>query len=245
MTLLLVLFLTGLAAGCVDAMAGGGGLITLPVLLAAGVPAQQCLGTNKFQAAFGTAAAVWRYARAGLVTWDRVRWAVLWTFLGATVGAYAVSRLSAEGLEKLVPWLLLAVALYTLCSPSLGGVQRAGVLSVATFSLLAGLGLGFYDGFFGPGTGAFWTLACVLLLGLSLPQATAFTKVVNLTSNVASIFIFAAQGSIRWEIGGVMICGQLIGAHIGAGLVLQHGAVLVRRVFLTVVLVLVVFLLLK
>lgn len=245
MVLLLLLFITGLLAGLVDAMAGGGGLITLPVLMAAGLPAQQCLGTNKFQAAFGTASAVWRYACAGLVTWSQVRWAVLWTFIGATLGAYAVSRLSADGLENVVPWLLLVVAVYTLCSPDLGMMQRVAVMTVGTFSLCMGLGLGFYDGFFGPGTGAFWTLACVGLLGLSLPQATAYTKVVNLTSNVASILIFAQQGSICWELGAVMILGQLIGAQLGAGLVLKHGAWLVRRVFLTVVLALVAFLLLR
>jgi uncharacterized protein len=245
MTLLLVLFLTGLAAGFVDAIAGGGGLITLPVLLATGLPLQHSLGTNKFQAAFGTAVAVWRYTQAKLVTWQQVRWAVPSTAVGALVGTWAITQLSAEALAPIVPWLLLAVALYTLLSPQLGTHTTAPRLHTAAFALTTGPLLGFYDGFFGPGTGAFWTLACLTLLGHSLPQATAFTKAVNLTSNIASMAYFATQGSIRWDIGAIMITGQVIGAQLGSRLVIQHRTALIRRIFLTVVFVLVAHLLLR
>jgi uncharacterized protein len=245
MLTLLLLFFTGLAAGFVDSIAGGGGLITLPMLMSLGVPFQHCLGTNKLQAAFGTSMAVWRYAKGGLIQWHTVRWAILWTLLGAAFGAWCVARVDAALLNQAVPWMLLAVAVYTLCSPKLGAEQRQPALGVGTFALVFGLVIGFYDGFFGPGTGTFWTLACVTLLGLSLPQATAYTKLVNLTSNVASLAVFALAGTVSYKLAVAMIAGQLIGARLGSGMVLKHGAPFVRIVFLAVVFALVAHLMWK
>jgi uncharacterized protein len=245
MITLLLLFFAGLAAGFVDSIAGGGGLITLPVLMSLGVPLQQCLGTNKLQAAFGTGMAVWRYAKGGLISWSTVRWAVLWTLMGAALGAVAVSVMDSALVGRVVPWALLAVAAYTLCSPKLGAEQQRAILSAGSFAVMGGLLLGFYDGFFGPGTGTFWTLGCVTLLGLSLPHATAYTKVVNLTSNLSSLVVFMVAGAVRYDLAVAMIAGQLIGARLGSGMVLKHGAPFVRVVFLAVVLALVAHLLWK
>lgn len=234
-SVLLLLFLAGLAAGFIDAIAGGGGLISVPSLLWAGLPPQLALGTNKLQSSCGTTLAVWRYARAGLVSWREVRLAAGITFLAALLGAWVLTRVSNEALKHLVPWLLLTIALYTLLSPNFGLKRSAPKLSPATFACLISPLLGFYDGFFGPGTGSFWTIALLTLLGSELTRATAFTKVVNLASNLASLLIFACKGLLVIPVAGAMIGGQLIGARLGSGLVIKHGARLVRIVFLCVV----------
>ena len=233
--MLLLLFGAGLAAGFIDAIAGGGGLITVPALLWAGLPVPMALGTNKMQAACGTLLAVTRFARAGLIAWGEVRLAVLVTFGFAALGAWAVTLLSKDLLKMIVPWLLLAVAVYALLSPRLGLQRSVARLSAGAFALLGGSLLGFYDGFFGPGVGSFWTIALLTLRGLELTRATAYSKVVNLTSNVASLLVFLWAGTVDFKVALVMIGGQLIGAQLGSGLVLKHGAPFVRVVFLIVV----------
>lgn len=230
-----ILFLAALAAGFIDAIAGGGGLIAVPVLMGAGLPPQIVLGTNKLQSSCGTLLAVARYARAGLVAWKDVRLAAVITFISASLGAYVVTQVSNDILKAVVPWLLLTIAVYALVSPRLGVEPRPARLALPTFAWLAGSVLGFYDGFFGPGTGSFWTLALLTLAGYELTRATAYTKVVNLASNLASVIIFVAAGKVRYDFALIMIAGQLIGARAGAGMVLRHGAQFVRIVFLLVV----------
>lgn len=230
-----LLFAAGLSAGFIDAVAGGGGLIAVPALMWAGLPPQLVLGTNKMQSSCGTLLAVLRYAKAGLVAWREVRLTVLVTFVFALLGTYVVTQVSNDLLKKLVPLMLLAIAVYALVTPKFGQMHGKARLSPAVFALVAGSVLGFYDGFFGPGTGSFWTLACISLLGLELTRATAYTKVVNLTSNVASLLVFLWADCVRFDVAAVMIVGQLIGARLGSGLVLKHGAPFVRVVFLIVV----------
>jgi uncharacterized membrane protein YfcA len=239
----LMLFLAGLSAGFIDAIAGGGGLISVPTLLWAGLPPQLALGTNKMQSTWGTLIAVLRYHRAGLVHWRDLRLVVAVTFAAALLGTWTVTRVSNELLARVVPWLLLAVAAYTLLSPRFGRHPVRARLGPAPFALLCGSAIGYYDGFFGPGTGSFWTIACLSLLGLELTRATAYTKVVNLASNLASLLVFTLALRIRYDVAAVMITGQLLGARLGSGLVIRHGAPFVRIVFLTVVLALVVKLL--
>ena len=230
-----LLLVAGLCAGFIDAIAGGGGLISMPALLWVGLPPHLVLGTNKMQSSCGTAAAVWRYRAAGLIQWGLVRRAAIITFGSAMLGTMAVTWIDGEVLKWMVPWLLLVVAGYTLISPKLGHQAKQARLSVLSFSMLFGSVLGFYDGFFGPGTGSFWTLACVGILGMELTRATAFTKVVNLSSNLASLAVFMCASKIRYDIAAVMILGQLVGARLGSGLVIKHGAPFVRIVFLVVV----------
>jgi uncharacterized membrane protein YfcA len=239
----LLLFLAGLAAGFIDSIAGGGGLISVPALLAVGLPPQLALGTNKMQSVWGTLLAVTRYAKAGLVEWREMRLVIAVTFGFSLLGTWAVTQVSNEWLKMVVPWLLLGIAVYALFSPSLGTKPVQARLSPGVFAWLGGVVLGFYDGFFGPGTGSFWTLGCVSLLGLELTKATGYTKMVNLTSNVASVLVFVVAGSIVYEVAAVMVAGQLIGARLGSGMVIRHGAPFVRVVFLTVVFALVVKLL--
>ncbi len=237
---IMLLFFAGLSAGFIDAIAGGGGLISVPALLWAGLPPQMALGTNKMQSTWGTLMAVRKYAKAGLVSWPQVRLTVLITFVFAMAGALVVMLISNAVLKMIVPWMLLGIALYVLLSPGLGKTAAKTRLSLATFAVLAGSVLGFYDGFFGPGTGTFWTMACISLIGLELTRATAFTKVANLTSNMASLLVFVISERVHYPIAAAMICGQLIGGRLGAGMAIRHGAPFIRSIFIAVVFAMVI-----
>jgi uncharacterized membrane protein YfcA len=237
------LWLCGATGGFVDSIAGGGGLITLPALLATGLPPQLALGTNKAQSAVGTALAATRYVRGGLISWRQIWPGVLTSFGASILGTLTVSLVDDALLRRSVPWLLMAVAIHVMRSPNLGSQPTLPRLGPGGFGFFFGCGLGFYDGFLGPGTGAFWTLATVSLLGLELRGATAYTKSVNLASNLGSLCIFLPKGSVLFPAAAVMVCGQVVGAYLGSGLVLERGARLIRGTFLCVVLCIVVRLL--
>ena len=234
----LLLAFAGAAAGFIDAIAGGGGLITVPALLWAGLPPQIALGTNKLQSSCGTLLAVAHYTRAGLIRWRPLRLALAITFLAAALGACAVAKMDPAMLRRIVPVLLLAVAIYTMLHRKLGGQPRAPRLGMTAFALLFGIALGFYDGFFGPGTGSFWMLACVLALGQDLRAATGTTKAQNLASNLAALLTFAFAKCLRFDAGIAMIAGQLIGARLGSGMVIAHGARIIRPLFIATALAL-------
>jgi uncharacterized protein len=231
-----VLFLTALFAGTADTIAGGGGLITVPVLMSLGWSPQDALGTNKFQASFGSGSATLHFARAGAVSLKECLWGILFTGIGAATGAWAVGQISAGFLNRLIPFLLIAMALYVLVSPKLGREETPPRMGPFLFHFVFGLSIGFYDGFFGPGTGSFWAMAYVLLLGYELRRATAHTKVMNFTSNLLSLAVFLWMGNVHFVPGLVMAGGQFLGGRIGAKLVMMKGARLVRPVFITVVL---------
>lgn len=230
-----VLFGVGLTAGAVDSVAGGGGLIALPALLSLGLPVPLALGTNKFQSTCGSVTATWHYVRSGVVRLRECRLGIALTLIGAFAGAYAVQQIDSRLLAHLVPWLLAAILLYTILRPKIGTEDHPPRMSTGLFFAAFGLGLGFYDGFFGPGTGSFWAIALVLLLGQNFTKATGTTKVMNATSNLASLATFAAAGLVEPRAGLAMAAGQLLGARIGAGLVVTRGARFIRPVFLTMV----------
>lgn len=230
-----LLALAGFAGGLIDAIAGGGGLITVPALLAAGLPPQLALGTNKLQSACGTLIAVRRYAQAGLLRTPGLKWAVIASLLAGAAGAWTVSAISPALLRKVIPVLLAAVAIYTAGHRQFGLKPRQALVPPALFAITGGLLLGFYDGFFGPGTGAFWTVALVGLMGLELRMATGYTKAVNLASNLGALALFLAHGSVHFPAAAAMIAGQLLGARLGSGLVIDRGLAVIRPVFLTVV----------
>jgi len=233
-----LLFATGLAAGFVDSIAGGGGLITVPVLLNLGVPPSLALGTNKLQACFCSGSASWHYAQAKAVDARDCAGGFLYALVGAALGTLAVQRLDPTLLRKAIPVLLLAVALYSLGKPAFGNVEGRARLRRRWFDLVFGLGLGFYDGFFGPGTGTFWAMAFMLGLGFNLTRATAYTKVMNFASNLSSLGFFLLGGKVLFAAGLVMGAGQWLGARLGSGLVVRRGAALIRPVFISVVLLL-------
>jgi uncharacterized protein len=230
-----VLFVTAFVAGLVDAIAGGGGLLTIPVLLGAGLPPVVALGTNKLQASFGSTTATWHYSRGGVIAWRDCRAGIAATAIGAAIGAWAVQRLSRAALQLLIPWLLAAILVYMISRPNIGTGHHPPRVKVVPFFVGAGLALGFYDGFFGPGVGSFWTIAIVLALGWSLLPATGATKLMNCTSNLVSLAVFLAGGQVRFGAGLTMAAGQILGSRLGARLALQKGARLVRPVFLAIV----------
>jgi uncharacterized membrane protein YfcA len=233
-----LLLATGFAAGFVDSIAGGGGLITIPVLLNLGLDPQQALGTNKLQATFGSGSATWHYAAAKTVPLRDCTRCFIITLLGAAAGALTVQRVSPDFLRRAIPLLLIAVALYVMVQPKLGERDLHPRMERGWFDLVFGLLLGFYDGFFGPGTGTFWALSYVLLLGFNLTRATGYTKVMNFASNLSSLAFFLLGGKVLFAAGLTMGAGQWLGARVGSRLVITRGTRFIRPIFLSVVLTL-------
>lgn len=231
-----LLFGAGFFAGFVDSIAGGGGLITVPVLLGIGLPPVEAFATNKLQSTFGSASAAWSYRKARLVTLREAWPGIAATAVGAGAGVFAVSLLDPTLLRRVIPFLLLAAALVVWRRPALGAVEREPRFRLLPFQFLAGLALGFYDGFFGPGTGTFWTLALVLGPGFALLRATAWTKAMNFTSNAVALAAFGLTTRFDWTAGLLMGVGQALGARAGARVALRGGSRLIRPMFLVVVL---------
>ncbi len=234
--LLAALFVAAMIAGWIDSIAGGGGLITLPALLAAGLPPHLALGTNKFQSSFGSFTATMNHYRRGIINIREAVWGVICTAVGAAAGAYVVQILDSRLLEKVIPFLLLAILVYFIFSPRLGDRDTTQRVQARLFYVAVGLGLGFYDGFFGPGTGSFWTFLFVSLIGLNLLKATGYTKLMNFTSNIVSLVAFAIGGNIMFTVGIVMAVGQTLGAYVGSHMAISRGAKFIRPVFVVVVL---------
>lgn len=232
-----LLFATAFAAGFVDSVAGGGGLITVPVLLNLGIDPQFALGTNKLQATFGSGSAAFHYARAGTVPLADCRRGFAVTLVGAAGGTLLVQTASKEFLLRMIPVLLAVVAVFMLLKPKLGDTDVRPRLGRGFFDVTFGLVLGFYDGFFGPGVGTFWALAFMLGLGFNLTRATGYTKVMNFASNLSSLAFFLIGGKVYFTAGLVMGLGQLLGARLGARMVVSRGTRFIRPIFITVVLV--------
>jgi len=227
------LALVALAAGVVDAIGGGGGLLTVPALLAFGLPPHLALATNKGQSVFGSAAALLRFSRAGLVPWRRARWTWPLGFAGSLLGAAALLRVRPEVLRPLVLVLLVLAAAFLAFGRAPPPARSAG-----RGELLAGglaLVLGGYDGFFGPGTGTFLVVGLAALLRLPLRQASAEAKVINFASNLAAVLLFAVRGVVLWTVALPMAAGQLVGGWLGAHLTVRGGDRVVRWVVLVVV----------
>lgn len=223
-----LLFAVALCAGIIDGMAGGGGLITLPALLMAGLTPAQAIATNKIQALFSVGSAATRFAWAGTVDF-RVIWKkALASMIGASVGAYLVQILSTQFLSRLAPVLLVVVAVLFLFAPNFSPANGRWRIGEGAFALVAALPIGFYDGFFGPGTGSIYAAAFVFLLGRSLEVATAETKILNTVGSAIAAAIFLSGGAIVWPPALAMVAGAALGGQIGAHFVLRWGAPLVR-----------------
>ncbi len=231
-----VLFGTGFVAGFVDSIAGGGGLITVPVLMNLGIDPALALGTNKLQASFGSGSAAWHYAQAGSVDIKDCGRGFAITFIAAAAGTLLVQTLSRDFLERFIPVLLIVVAIYSLLRSNLGASDAPARMKRVWFDVAFGIVIGFYDGFFGPGTGTFWAVAYVLMLGFNFTRATAYTKVMNFASNLSSLIFFLAGGHVLFAPGIAMGVGQLLGARLGSQTVVKHGAKFIRPIFITAVL---------
>ncbi|MEC6897340.1 TSUP family transporter [Photobacterium piscicola] len=225
---LVILFCVALAAGFIDAIAGGGGMLTVPALLSVGIPPAQALATNKLQSSFGSFSASWYFVRNGLVNLKQMRLAIGCTFAGSAAGAVLVQYIDASVLTSLIPILLVCISLYFLFSPNIGTGGGTPRLSEAAFAFSVGTSIGFYDGFFGPGTGSFFTICFVVIAQLGLVEATARTKVLNFTSNIAALILFILAGLPIWKVGLIMSAGGFIGARLGAHIVISKGQRFIR-----------------
>lgn len=228
LTILVALGFVGLLAGFVDAIAGGGGLIALPALLAAGVPPIAAFGTNKVQSMVGTAIAATTYWRNGFVSFRALRLAIPLTFAGAFLGALAVKSIDTAVLSYAVPVALICIALYFMFAPKLTDDDRHARFDFAIFAPIMGFVIGFYDGLFGPGTGSFLTMGFVTLFGLGLTRAAGNTKVLNLTSNLGALALFIPSGDVVWSAAIAMAIGQVIGGYLGALTGIRFGARLIK-----------------
>lgn len=229
------LFGAGLCAGFVDSIAGGGGLISVPVLLSIGLPPQIALGTNKLQSSFGALSAACNYIKKGVVKLDESLLGILFTLCGAVTGAWTVQQMSADFIRQLIPVLLLIIFIYTFFSKNLGMEPTRAKMPRHLFFVLFGFGLGFYDGFFGPGTGSFWAAALLIVLGLDMRKASGTTKIMNFTSNFVALCVFIYNDNVFYSAGITMAVGQVLGARVGSGLAIKKGARFIRPIFLIVV----------
>ncbi|WP_104733524.1 TSUP family transporter [Helicobacter felis] len=230
-----IVVVVAFCAGLVDSIAGGGGLITMPTLLALGIPPHLALATNKLQSSFGSFTATLNFCLKGMVSLREIAFGVGCVVVGAGLGTTLILWLKTDILRLLIPIFLSLIFIYTLLAPKVGEGDSHPKIKPTLFYAIFGLGLGFYDGFFGPGTGSFWTFVMVALLGLNMKKATAHTKVFNFTSNIISLSVFLIGGQVIWAVGLLMGCGQIVGAWVGSNLVMAKEVKFIRRVFLCVV----------
>ncbi|MCR6570487.1 TSUP family transporter [Campylobacter insulaenigrae] len=229
----IILFFIAAFAGCVDAIVGGGGLITIPALFACGIPAHLALATNKLQSTFGSFTAVLAYRKSMQIR--RVILGILFTAIGAIVGTYSVLLIDQELVKIIVLICLILIFIYTIFKPDLGHIHNKAKMNITSFQIIFGLLLGFYDGFLGPGTGSFWIFACVIFLGFNMKNASINTKILNFTSNVVALVVFLYSYEILWKVGILMGIGQVIGAFIGSRLVLKTQGTFIKKLFLIMV----------
>ncbi|MEW2068059.1 TSUP family transporter [Streptomyces sp. NPDC007346] len=244
LTTLVLLCLAAVAAGWIDAVVGGGGLLLLPALLLGlpNVPAAHVLGTNKAVAIVGTSGAAITYVRRAPVQVGLAVRVGLMALAGSMGGAFLAAGLSSEVLRPVIMVALLMVAVFVLLRPSFGTavpgdadarpVTRARIVTAV---VLVGGGIGFYDGLFGPGTGTFLVLALTAVLHLDLVTASATAKIVNVCTNAGALAMFAHQGTVLWQLAAVMAVFNLAGGMVGARMALSRGNGFVRVVLLTVV----------
>jgi uncharacterized protein len=236
---LFVLALAAGFAGFVDAIVGGGGLILVPALFGVypnAAPAT-LFGTNKGAAVWGTAFATVQFARRVTLAWGALLPAALAASAGSLAGAWSVTLVSAQGLRKVLPLVLFAVLVYTLARKEMGRHHepRFSGRAEALVASAVALGIGFYDGFFGPGTGSFLVFLFVRLLGYDFLHASASAKLLNTATNLAALALFGLTGHVWWPIAAVMAVANVAGSLAGTRLALRHGAGFVRIAFIVVV----------
>lgn len=231
---ILIISCASLVAGFVDAVAGGGGVITFPTLMMLGLPVPAIVGTNKLVSVSGTTVAAWTFLRRGYVQREMLRTAWPFTMAGALLGAASVLVLPSGFLKPLVSVLIILVALYCFFRPSLGMEQKPGAFSARAMTLtrLTALGLGFYDGFFGPGTGIFLTFFFVGALHCDFLRATANTKILNWLSNIVPLGYFLWQGTVRFDLGLPMLAANVLGGYLGARTAIARGSSFIKWIYL-------------
>lgn len=229
-----ILFLAAFFAGLIDTIAGGGGLITVPALLWVGMTPIEALSTNKLQSVFGTFTATSYFIRKKLVDLSQMKLMIFMAFVGSITGGFTLMQIDSSILEKVIPILLIFIGIYFLLTKNAGEVEKHKLVSITVYAFTFVLVIGFYDGFFGPGTGSFFTICFIYFLGYNISRATAETKVLNFVTNFASLLFFLIFGQINFIAGFIMAFGQVLGALIGAKLVILKGHKLIRPLIVVV-----------
>lgn len=217
-------------AGFVDSIAGGGGLITVPALMLAGLPPITALATNKVQGLFGAGMAAITYARAGHVDLRKQMLPAALSFLGAALGAVLASHLPTDVIRIGLPFLLIAIALFFAFKPGLNDTDKTQRITPLVFTATLVPVVGFYDGLLGPGTGAFFMIGFVTLAGYGILKATAHTKLLNFASNIGGLLGFVLVAKPLWLLGLAMGAAQIAGAYLGSRLATRVGAKLIKPV---------------
>ncbi len=224
---LALLIALAFVAGMIDAIAGGGGLLTVPALLAVGISPAAAIGTSKLQSTFGVATAVITFARKGCIDLRRFSGPAIAAFLGSAAGAFVLTRIDPAVLSGLIPVLLVAMAIYYALKRDLGDEDRHSRARPILLLAIAAA-IGFYDGFFGPGAGSFYTTALIAVFGLGTINAIAHTKLLNFCSNAAGLMVFLAAGEILFLVGFSMAIASVAGAYLGAHSTMRFGTKAVR-----------------
>src|ERR1035437_10516417 len=236
MTDYLIFCVAALLAGMIDAVVGGGGLIQIPALFSVlpNVHPATLFGTNKLASVWGTGVAAVSYARRVRVEWNTAAPAAIAAFILAFAGAYMVTRIPPDFIRKFLPFVLVAVAIYTLQRKDFGSVHAPlhGGSKEKAIAVIVGGGIGFYDGFFGPGAGSFLLFLFVRFFGFDFLGASAVAKVVNVACNFSALLWFGYSGHIIWEIGLMMAVCNVAGSLFGAKLAIRRGSGFVRKIFL-------------
>ena len=230
----LVLFCVAIFAGFIDSIAGGGGLITIPAMLIMGIAPLDTLGTNKLQGLFGSGSATLSYARKGHVNLKEQLPMALMSAAGSVLGALLATVVPGDVLKAVLPFLLIAIALYFGLKPNMGDVDQHRRVTPFVFTLTLVPLIGFYDGVFGPGTGSFFMLGFVTLAGFGVLKATAHTKFLNFGSNIGAFAVFLSFGAILWKVGLLMGVGQFLGAQVGSHYAMAKGAKIIKPLLVVV-----------
>lgn len=235
----LILGAAAFLAGLVDAVVGGGGLVQIPAMFSTfpNMHAATLLGTNKLASIFGTTSAAINYARQVKIVWSTALPAMIAAFILSFAGAFTVTHIPADFMRKLLPFILVAVAVYTFRKKDFGLIHAPKHKGGTERWLAIGIGgvIGFYDGFFGPGTGSFLLFLFVRFFGYSFLSASVAAKVVNVATNLAALLWFGVSGHIVWKIGLLMAVCQIAGSLVGTKLAMKNGTQFIRRMFLLVV----------
>jgi uncharacterized membrane protein YfcA len=234
MVIVIFLCLGGFLASFVDSIAGGGGLISMPVLLISGLPTHLALGTNKFASSCGSFTSTYRYYKSGKTNVALLKKLLPFTILGCILGVKCVLSISDEFLNLLVFIMIVAVTIYTYTKKDLGTEDKFKELTDKNIKLgmLMAFLLGFYDGFFGPGTGTFLTFALIKIYGFDFLHASANTKILNFTSNFIALILFMFSGQILYTVAIPFAISMIIGGYIGAKLAIKKGSTVIKPIFL-------------
>ena len=231
--------LASLMAGFVDSVVGGGGLVLMPALFAAYPNAApvSLIGTNKGAAIWGTAVAGFQYSRKVQLLWRSLAPAAACAFIASLAGAWVLTWVDPQSLRKALPFLLTAVLVYTLVRKDMGTIDAPRLQAHherIVLCVIAGL-MGFYDGFFGPGTGSILVFLLVRVLGFDFLRATANTKIINLLSNLAALLLLSWHGHVWWHMAWVMAVANIAGSLVGTHAAMRYGTRFVRWMFIGVV----------